>query len=524
MRTALRPKAPRAQVVEVFSAPAPIGGWNAKDAAASMPITDAFKLINWFPTTTEVVLRGGQVDYATTITGTVETLAVYKDMDGSEQMFAVTDTDIYDVTNPGVASAESATITDGKCQYVNFGDGTNNWVIMVNGVNDPLYYDGTTWTRVDELTSPELTGYTGDAVENFIHINEYKGRLFFIEKDTLSFWYLPAGAAGGALIEFDLSSLASLGGYLMWAGTWSFDSGDGPDDAIVFMTSKGQAIVYRGTDPSTAAAWTLTGVYYLGEPLGRRSFVNYGGDLIAITQEGAFPLSKSLTSANIDPSVAITDKINGAFNKATRTYGDNFGWEATLYQTQTALVFNIPVSSTMSKQYVMNTITQAWCEFDSWNAACFAVYNKQLYYGGVEVVQKGWSGLSDADTEITAIGKTAFSYFGNTSQLKRFNFFRPLLQISGSLIFNTGMDTDFSDKTITGTSTYTANSTDVWDTGKWDSAKWAGSTQASDVVRQWSSPANNVGYCASGGIKVNVKGLSIHWQASDFVYEHGGIL
>ena len=350
MRTALRPKAPRAQVVEVFSAPAPIGGWNAKDAAASMPITDAFKLINWFPTTTEVVLRGGQVDYATTITGTVETLAVYKDMDGSEQMFAVTDTDIYDVTNPGVASAESATITDGKCQYVNFGDGTNNWVIMVNGVNDPLYYDGTTWTRVDELTSPALTGYTGNAVENFIHINEYKGRLFFIEKDTLSFWYLPAGAAGGALIEFDLSSLASLGGYLMWAGTWSFDSGDGPDDAIVFMTSKGQAIVYRGTDPSTAAAWTLTGVYYLGEPLGRRSFVNYGGDLIAITQEGAFPLSKSLTSATIDPSVAVTDKINGAFNKATRTYGDNFGWEATLYQTQTALVFNIPVSSTISKQ------------------------------------------------------------------------------------------------------------------------------------------------------------------------------
>ena len=66
----------------------------------------------------------------------------------------------------------------------------------------------------------------------------------------------------------------------------------------------------------------------------------------------------------------------------------------------------------------------------------------------------------------------------------------------------------------------TPGSTTTWQQGQgFDQAGWD-----AGVVRQWTSPSNNVGYSASGGIKVNVKGLSIHWQASDFVYEKGGIL
>ena len=528
MRQAIRVKAPRAQISEVYSIPAPIGGWNAKDSLANMPPTDAYKLLNWFPTTTECQLRKGSADYATGITGLVETLAVYNKMDGNSVMFAVGEDDVWNVSNPGVAVAGTAvgnpTVTNGRFQWVNFGDGTNNFLIMVNGDDAPIYWDGTTWITITGLSSPALSGPT---LTKLIHVNEYKGRLFFIEKDTLSFWYLNAGVAGGALTEFDLSSYASLGGYLMWAATWSFDAGDGPDDAIVFMTSKGQAIVYRGTDPSTAADWVLTGVFYLGEPLGRRSFVNYSGDLIAITQNGAFPLSRSLQHATVNQEVAITDKIESAFNVASKSYGTNFGWQGILLSTESALIFNIPIAAGgVHKQYVMNTITNAWCEFDSWDGECFVEFKKDLYYGGDTIVQKAWTGSRDVSSEITAIGKTAFSYFGNTSQQKRFNFFRPLLQISGSLEFRTGMDVDFTDEEITGTSTYTAESGDVWDTAVWDTAEWSGTSGSgtSGVVRQWTSPSNNVGYAASGGIKINVQGIEVHWQACDFVYERGGVL
>ena len=518
MRQAIRTKAPRAQVDSVYSIPAPVGGWNARDALANMPQSDAFKLINWFPTTSSVKLRGGREDYATGITGTVETLAVYNAMDGTSEMFAVTDTDVYDVSAAGAATAQSTTVTDGKWQHINFSDGTNNYLIMVNGVDAPLYYDGA-WTVITGVSSPALSGPT---LTDLVNVNEYKGRLIFLEKDSLSFWYLSSGAAGGTLTEFDLGSLCKHGGYLMWSATWSFDSGDGPDDACVFMTSEGEVIVYRGTDPGTAADWVLTGVYFVGKPLGRRSYVKYAGDLIAIIQNGAFPLSAALQSAQVDPTFALTDKINNAFNAAAKSYGDNFGWSATLYPAEEALIFNIPVvEGGEHKQYVMNTITKAWCEFNSWNGECFAEYEKELYYGYSSGVRKAWTGLNDSGSNIQAIGKTAFSYFGNTSQQKRFNFFRPMLRVNGSFTYYAGLDIDFSDNAITGTSTFTAPDTALWDSGIWDAAIWSASLQ---TARQWSSPSNNVGYAASGGIRVETDAQIIEWVACDFVYETGGIL
>lgn len=519
MRQAIRTKSPRAQVSEVYSQAAPVGGWNARDSWASMAPSDAITLTNWFPRTTDCVMRGGSAAYADTITGTVKTLAVYNKMDGTSEMFAVDENDVWDVSSSGAASAQSVTVTNGKFQHLNFGDGTNNWLILVNGVDKALYYDGTTWTSVDSGTSPALSGLTSTSI---VHVCEYKGRLIFLEINSLSFWYLAAGAAGGALTEFDLSSLCSHGGYLMWAATWSFDAGDGPDDAIVFMTSEGEVIVYRGTDPSTAANWVLAGVYFIGKPLGRRSFTKYAGDLLALTQNGVFPLSTALQSSTVDNRVAITNKIEGAFNTQALDHGSTFGWEAILYPAQSALIFNIPQSEGgVHYQYVMNTITKAWCSFDSWDGECFAEFNKELYYGLSTAVYKCWSGYSDVGGDIVAVGKTAFNYFGNTSQQKRVNMFRPMLRANGSMSFKAGMDIDFSDNDITGTATYVAQTGSVWDTAVWDTGVWKGQL---DTIRQWTSPRPNVGYAISGGIKVSNNSLEVHWVANDFVYERGGVL
>jgi hypothetical protein len=307
----------------------------------------------------------------------------------------------------------------------------------------------------------------------------------------------------------------------MWCATWSFDAGDGPDDAIVFMTSEGEAIVYRGTDPSTASDWVLIGVYFVGKPLGRRSFVKFGGDLVAITQNGAFPLSTALQTATVNPTFALTNKIEDAFNEDSRLYGDNFGWEATLYPAQEALIFNIPViEGDQKKQYVMNTITKAWCEFDSWDGECFVEYNKELYFGHSQGVRKAWTGKSDGGAAINAVGKTAFNYFGNTSQQKRLVFFRPLLRVNGSIEYFTGIDVDFSDTTLIGTTTYTAPAAGLWDSGKWDTMLWSGALQ---TVRQWTSPGG-VGYAFSGGVKVVTSTQEVRWVSADFVYEKGGVL
>lgn len=516
MRQAQRPGT-RQQKSAVFSIQSPTGGWNARDALAEMAPTDARELINFFPRTTECELRGGYTSHATGITGTVETLAVYNQMSGTNKLFAADDNDVWDVSSSGAASAQSVTITDGKCQHLNFGDGTNNWLILVNGTDSPLYYDGSTWTSVTGATSPALSGVTSS---NLIHINEYKGRLFFIEKNTLSFWYLTAGAAGGALTEFDLSSFCTKGGYLMWMATWSFDAGDGPDDAAVFMTSEGEVIVYRGTNPSSASDWILMGVYRIGKPIGRRSYMKFEGDLIVITQNGIYPLSKALQSE--DKRTALTDKINNAFNDEAQSYGTTFGWDITYLPLKTALIFNIPhVIDGEHVQFVMNTITGAWCQFDSWDGECFAEFNDELYFGASTVVRKAWTGTSDNGSEIIATGKTAFNYFGNFSQLKRFTLFRPLLRVNGDISFLTGFDIDFSDNPITGLSTYSVVSGATWDNSNWDEGYWAAGLE---IIRQWTSPKDNVGYSVSGGLKVNTANLKVRWVANDYVYEHGGVL
>jgi len=517
MRIPRRVKTDRGQKSTVFSIQAPTGGWNARDALAEMAPTDARELVNFFPRTTECELRGGFAAHATTITGTVETLAVYNQMSGTNKLFAASDTDVYDVSSSGAASAQSVTITDGKCQHLNFGDGTNNWLILVNGVDSPLYYNGSTWTSITGVSSPALTGLTTTSI---IHVNEYKGRLFFIEKASLSFWYLSAGAAGGALTEFDLSSFCTRGGYLMWMATWSFDSGDGPDDAAVFMTSEGEVLVYRGTDPSVAANWVIAGVYRIAKPIGRRSYIKYEGDLIVVTEAGIYPLSIALQSQ--DSRSALTDKINNAFNDEAQSYSSKFGWDITYLPLKTALIFNIPhIEGGEHFQFVMNTITGAWCKFDSWDGECFAEFNGELYFGASTVVQKAWTGTNDNGDEIIAIGKTAFNYFGNTSQQKRFTLYRPLLRVNGGISFLTGFDIDFSDNPITGTSSYSVFSGATWGAANWDETYWAAGLE---VVRQWASPKDNVGYSVSGGLKINTADLKVRWVANDYVYEQGGVL
>ncbi len=520
MRTPLRQKAriAQGQTSAVTSYPAPTGGWNARDALAAMPPNDAVDLENWFPLTSYVEIRGGYTSQSTGMTNDGKTLAVYNGFT-TNSMFCLTDSGVYDVTVAGAVGSSLAARTNGKHQWVDFGDGSNNYLILCNGVDKPLYYNGSAWVAVDGGTSPALTGVTSSLL---IYPFVSKGRLYFIQTASLSFWYLAAGAAGGALTEFDLSSVAKKGGYLMAGATWTVDGGDGPDDRVVFVTSEGEVIVYAGTNPSSAASWALVGVYELGKPLGRRCLTKFGGDLILITQNGAFPLAAALQSASIDYKVALSFKIERAFTEAARTYGGVFGWEPIIYPARSALIVNVPhAEGGEHEQYVMNTETKSWCKFLEWDAEDFAVFNSDLYFTTGTTVQKAWTGTIDGVNDIIAYGRTAFSYFGRTGLEKQFSLFRPVLSTNGPINFLTDIDVDFRDQNMTGTAIYSTISGALWDVGLWDVGVWAATTE---VVKQWTSPSTYPGYAAAGKIKIATNALTVQWMSSDFVYSYGAIL
>lgn len=520
MRVPLRTKGtPRQTVSHTRSYPPPVSGWNARDALASMKPTDAVTLNNWFPKPSYVEFRGGHASHATGMSGTGKTLATYNAMTGTNKLYAATAAGIYDVSSAGAVGALKLARTNGKHQRVSFEDGSNNWLIMVNGVDDPAYFDGTTWTAVDETTSPALTGYTGNAVEQFVSVNVFKGRLFFIPVNSLSFWYLPAGAAGGALTEFSIGGEAKKGGYLVAMATWTRDAGDGADDVAVFITSEGEAIVYQGNNPSSSANWAKVGTFAISKPLGRRCVIQYGGDCVILTEEGAYPMSSLLQAGETERSkFALSFKIQDAFTDAARDYGSTFGWKAIVYPAQNALLVNIPIAEDGEhEQYVMNTITKAWCRFTDWDAEDFAVFNGELYFTDGTAVYKAWSGTSDAGNNITFYGKQAFMDFG-TSDKKHGFLYMPHLAVDGNIAYGSDVDIEFEDDEITGTVSYTVTSGAQWDIDSWDEAYWA---SGMEIVQQWSSPSEWPGRWVSGKIKIVSNALTCQWMGNTMIFKKG---
>lgn len=506
------------QTSRPVSYPSPVGGLNARDSDAAMGKTDAKVMENWFPGASDVYFRGGCADYATGLPDTGKTLAVYNALNGTSKMFSTTASGTYDVSTAGAVGASVAARTNGKHQHVNFGDGTSNYLILVNGVDKALYYNGTTWILVDNLSSPALTGL---ATTEIINVHVHKNRLYFIQKDSLSFWYLTAGAAGGALTEFDLSAFCKKGGQLMAMSTWTVDGGNGLDDYAVFVTSEGEALVYSGDNPSVAASWLKVGTYDLGKPIGRRFMTQYAGDLVLITQDGALPLSTALKYAATDKRIALTDKIQPLFNTDARIYGANFGWESTVFPAQSAFIFNVPVAENGTHhQYVMNTTTKAWTKFLGWDAETFAVFNKELYFTTGTKVVKAWTGPSDYGNNITFYAKTAFNYFGSVQQ-KKIELYRPVLSANGSISFLTGVDIDFTDTQVIGSASAAIGSSAIWDTSSWDQAYWSAGPE---IAKYWTSPAAYPGYAAAAKIKITTKTLSVRWLANDWLIKTAGAI
>lgn len=499
------------------SLPCPIGGWNALDSLADMPATDARFLTNWFPSTSDILLRYGYSNHATGLGAQVETVAHYSG-GATDKLFAWAGTDVYDVTAAGaVGAAVVSSLTNAKWQFINVANAAGNWFMAVNGTDKLLLYDGTTWEKVDGASAHAITGVTTTTLSN---IQLFKFRVWFIQKNTLDAWYLGTNAISGAATKFTLAGVAKKGGYLVAMGTWTIDAGQGVDDKLVFVTNKGEVIVYAGTDPSSASTWALEGVWELGSPIGARCFMKYAGDLLLICQDGLLPLSAALQSSRVQPRVALTNKIQYATSAAISSYSANFGWQLLYFPKENMLFLNVPVSVGNQQQYVMNTITKSWCNFTGWAANCWELYQDEPYFGANGVVCKAWDTLADNGANINATGAQAFNYFGTRGKQKRWTLTRPIIQANGLPSIQSGLDIDYEEEAVTPISVQAYAPNSAWDTSLWDAGIWGGSLS---VYKYWQG-INGIGFTASYRIQGASNGIETRWLGTDFVYEDGGVL
>lgn len=500
------------------SLPAPIGGWNSRDSLGEMEETDAVDLINWYARTSDVMLRKGHSQFATGLPTQTETLISYNGAD-TQELFAISNGNIYDISAGGaVGAAEVTGLSNSRWEYTNVSTAGGNFVYAVNGIDKPRLYNGTTWTEIDGSSSPAITGVTTTTLSN---VNLFKTRVWFIEKNTLKVWYLPVNAVGGAANSFDFRSIARRGGYLIAMATWTIDAGFGVDDLAVFITSEGEFIVYRGTDPSSATTWELVGVYQIGAPIGTRCHFKWQGDLLLITKDGVVPLSGALQSSRVNPKVAITDKIQSAVSTSAATYAPNFGWQLTYFAQANMLLLNVPVfEGNDQEQYVMNTITKAWARFQGWEANCWEIHNDELYFGGNMFVGKAWDTLYDNNVDISATARQAFNYFGARGQLKRWTAMRPILLTNGTLDIYAGLNVDFENVGSNSLITFAPSGFALWDTAVWDADLWAGDT----IPQKAWQGVNGIGYCAAPRLQTESGGINLSWVTTDIVMERGGVL
>jgi len=509
-------KIPRQQAAQTVTVAAPIGGWNARDALGAMDPLDAVTLQNFWPGTNSVILRNGYTKHATGLPAEVQTLMAYSS-GTSNKLFAVSDGEIYDATSSGAVGAAAVSgLTNSKFQYVNITTPAASYLMAVNGADKLRTFDGTNW-HIDGDGAPyDITNIDTATVAN---ITLFKNRIWLTTNDTLKVWYLPVNSIGGAAVALDMSSIFQLGGYIMAGMTWTLDAGYGVDDYLVFITSNGEALVWRLTDPTTPSGISQIGLYKIGAPIGRRCYTKFGGDLLVITQDGVVPMSGSLQSSRLDPRVSITNKIQYAMSSAISTYGANFGWQLLYYPKENQLILNVPIGVGTQQQYVMNNITKSWCNFTGWAANCWELHIDDPYFGGNGYVAKAWNGNTDDTSNIDGFSLQSFQSYGTALQ-KQCKMIRYHFQTNGSpaVFGNVNVDYNLADESAQlnfSTSIY-----GLWDSGLWDSAIWgAGLVPSAD----WQG-ATNIGYTFAPLIKTATQDIQLQWVATDLVFEGGGVL
>lgn len=502
-RQPLRPGNQRQVSIGTY-VPAPVGGWDAQSPLSNMPPQNAVTLDNWIPRNGYVEFRRGFRPWQTGLTFPVETVMVWRSNQAvPDEIFAASGTNIWDVSNDGDSPVSVySTAVNSRWQWLNFANDAGTFLIAANGSQSPVYYNGTSFA--DTAISGTAGVITLDP-STLVDVMDHKGRLFFTQKDSMRVWYLEPFAIQGTANLLDLGPIFDKGGSILCQATWTVDGGAGADDLAVWVTTQGQVAVYQGTDPSNADDWALVGVYDVGFPLSRRSLVKYGSDLVLATSDGVIPLSQALRLDRAQENlVALTQRIQNAFQLATQRYRLNFGWEGMLYPKASLAIFNVPVTElATSEQYVQNVQTGAWCRFTGINAYSWAIANDSPYFGGTDGVYLWDTGYADNEDTITADMLTAYNYFRRPGAKKKFKMLQPILRVGVGVAPAVEVVTDFQDRVPTNVPTTQDTTGAKWDIALWDAGLWSPSTE----TRQTWTTVTGIGYCGAVRMRVAIDPL-----------------
>jgi hypothetical protein len=370
---------------------------------------------------------------------------------------------------------------------------------------------------------------TNVTAANLVYVTSWKGRLWFIEKDTANAWYLALQAISGAATKLNLDYAAKFthGGDLVAILSWTIDGGAGIDDQIVFLGRGGDVAIYAGTDPGAASTFALRGVWYAGAlPKGRHCATRFGGDILILTKNGGIPLSKLVTGAE-GLGQYFTAKIQNLFNQLMLSKSDLHGWAMHKHPEDNTLIVTHPTTDGAdTEQLVMSLANGAWSRYRDLPMYSAAAGGGKLYFGSVDGVIYVNDGYVDGVTlaNPNAFEPVQWSCLGGFSNLgrptqKRIQMIRPtILTESVGPEYRTEARFKY-DLTEIGSVAGGVVGQGEWDGDTWDSAEWGGEY----VAEQAPSGAVGMGVDVAIAIRGTATSRTV-LVGVDIAFDSGGFL
>ena len=527
---------PTRQVSKVTTRPAPIKGLNSFDSIVAMPEGFALVLRNLYAQPYGCQMRRGYRKHVVDLGGAVESVCSHNLTSPKLYAFVdagVDDSQLFDVTAPMVPGVQKLIgLKNARWQHINFPNAAGVHMLAVNGADNMVWVQPN--SAIVQVPLGDGSGNTIKGVDpkKLIHIYSHQKRVWFVEKDSTRGWYLPPDQITGEAKSFDFGPMWTRGGSLNQLITWTVDDGNGADDHLMAISTQGEVSVYTGLDVEGADNWSLQGVYFAGAPVGRRSAIRKGGDVLIMTQFGGVYLTDLLKSTKVNPTENNDFKyIQQLVAVSIDLAGTRFGWQPFVFPAGNMMLLNIPATNSTSYQFAMNDITKAWSEFIGYNAYCWELHQQRPFFGSFGAVYRAWEGTTDdgsidPDTGIITPGavinaevQTTFSYFESLGVQKHYKMVRPTILSRGDFTFNFSVNTDFVFDSPLAPASFSFRNPGVWDEDLWNDAVWEGGL---NTYKSWQA-VTGIGTAASIRLLMR-SGQETYWASTDWLYENGGIM
>lgn len=440
---------------------------------------------------------------------------------GIQKLFAATSTTIHDVFD-GVSAVVSGQ-NSGYYSTVQFTTVGGSFLYAVNGTDKARLYNGSTWQAIDGTTNPAITGPNTATLSN---VWSYRNRLYFVQKNTMSFWFLPIDSIAGEAQEVSLGGIFKRGGSLLFGATWSLNDGTGIDEKCVFVSTEGEVAIYSGTDPGSVETWGIVGLYDITPPLGQKATMQAGGDLLIATQVGFVPLSQAITVDKAALSLAsISKNIETEWQTEVQVRSAS-PWEIIKWPLQKLAIVALPMANeALPYCFVVNLETGAWTKYTGWDVRCGALYRGQAYFGTNDGrIMQAEDGSFDDGMSYSCEYLGLYSDAGTATAIKSVKVARGTFRSGNAFIPQIDVGTDYRNiLPAYGSPPPAETASGLWDIGKFDQAMWDAG-RAKIVSTRWLSVAR-VGFAIAPSLRVIINGGDIpnaELISIEYVVENGG--